>query len=118
MSSNRNRNNQTSWINVQLSDEDKDNIRNDEPDATIILESIGTLTVSGYSFNIRTKGDNIIAMAFKTADDDESVNLGISAFSPDLELSLHVLLYKMLVALDGQWDVSLCEKQTRSGSFG
>jgi len=91
------------WINIDLSESDKDVLRNELPTEGTCLEGIERWVGEGYKFSATFDagaGVFVVALLGKGGD---NAGKGVSARGRDLHRALAALLYKVDVKLDAVW---------------
>lgn len=94
------------WVNIRLTDNDKELLRDREVNVPEVLARISDLMLAGYRLSVSFDDYSQAMQASLVCADDASPDYGcgMSARHPDLDLALLSLLYKATVLVKpGHW---------------
>jgi hypothetical protein len=106
------------WVNVTLSDTDKDAILSMDFDVESIMLAIASMVYSGYRFSV-TFDEYSSALQVSLVcgnQDDPNYGLGMSSRHPDFDVALRSLWYKHQVMTRGSWADYAAPPQANSWS--
>lgn len=94
------------WLNVAVTDDMVKRAKASLSQPADVVGAISGLVILGYGISVKPATDNSAVMAtlLKSADDNPRKLLGLSAFAPDAESALALLLCKYYDGLSGVWE--------------
>jgi len=104
-STNKGRTASLRWVNLRLTDEDKDAILDNPPNAEAVLNKFASMAYQGYRLSVSYDDYSkaLQASLVCASGDSENVGFGISSRHPDLDMALISLLYKITLIGDTPW---------------
>jgi len=108
---------QTTWVNVNLTSEDKEVLKNAETSSDELAAALVALVLEGYEFRLKPsrKEDSYMAFLFPPDNGHAHSGFALSAFAADPRTALTVLLYKHFEVLGTDWTRNV---STSGDNFG
>lgn len=100
------------WVNISLTDEDKQNISEGEVSVETMLQDFGNLVFRGFRFSLTFDdySDALQASLVCANPEERDYGYAMSARHPDPEMVLRTLAYKFMLALNSPWE-ELCSNR-------